>query len=320
MVGVSTGKILDRNSLTLEHRVTAVMVSLSFLFLVIVAAILPQATPTWAEGLQSGTLRLYVLALLALWVLFFVEFMVQALVFRSFTHWKRGAQAFGAALVPPLRIAVRPGATPGHLWIPFLGWQRPDKALSRRIEKRFSVPMMMVALMILPMLGLEFIWTSQLESNPWLWSAVDIGTRIIWLAFAVEFLIMVSVSKKPVAYCKNHWIDLAIILLPLISFLRVLRLLRLGRLAKIQKMSRVYRLRGLTFRVLRAIMILRVLDRASHRFAQKRLEHLRAKVNAKRAEIEELHEEIEELGAYILKMRKEREALDPAKPAAEASD
>ena len=212
------------------------------------------------------------------------------------------------------------GSTPEHHWIPFLGWRRPDKALCKRIEERCSMPMMLVALMILPMLGLEFIWTSQLESKPWLWSAVDIGTRIIWLAFACEFLVRVSVSRKRIAYCKDHWVDLAIILLPLISFLRVLRLLRLGRLAKLQKMSRVYRMRGLAFRVLRAIMILRVLDRVSHRYAQKRLEHLRAKVDAKKEEIEDLHEEIAELDAFIRRMAEEREARAAAKAAAKTSD
>jgi hypothetical protein len=34
---------------------------------------------------------------------------------------------------------------------------------------------------------------------------------------------MISVAPRRLEYCKKHWLDLAIILLPLISFLRSLR-------------------------------------------------------------------------------------------------
>ena len=308
MSDVPEDDILDHDSITLEHLVTKVMVTLSFAFLVLVAAILPQATINTGEELQTDARQMCIYAILALWALFIVEFVIQGLVFRSFSSRKRRAIAFGVVLVPPLRLAIRPGATPDHLWIPFLGWQRANKALRKRLEAHFSAPMMLIAMMILPILGLEFFWTEELQQSSWRDTAVNMGTRIIWLAFAIEFLVMISVSKKRVTYCRVHWIDLAIILLPLISFLRAFRLLRLGRLVKLQKMSRIYRLRGLAFRALRAVLILRVLDRVSHRFAKKRLDHLRGTVSLKQEEIKELHVEIAVMEDNIEQMTKEREA------------
>lgn len=309
--------ILHDDHLTLEHRVMKVMVVLSLAFLLLVAVILPQTSVGIEDEARSSFTQLCIYGIWALWAIFVVEFVIQGLVFKSFSSPRRGAVAFGAILLPPLRIAVRPGSTPEHLWIPFLGWRRPNKALRKQPEKHFSAPMMLVALLILPILGLEFIWTEQLESRPWLHTIVNVGTRVIWLAFAIEFLVMVSISKRTISYCKTHWIDLAIIVLPMISFLRVMRFLHFGRLVKLQKMSKLYRLRGLAVRALRAILILRVLDRTSHRFARIRLEHLKSKLQIKEEEIEELHVEIAEMKEHVEKAAEKREARAAQKAAKE---
>src|SRR5262249_61667669 len=77
---------------------------------------------------------------------------------------------------------------------------------------------------------------------------LDIGTAVIWLAFALEFLVMASLAEDRINYCLCHWLDLAVVVLPLIDFLPILRLLRLRRLfegQQVSRLGRLYRLEGL---------------------------------------------------------------------------
>ena len=64
-----------------------------------------------------------------------------------------------------------------------------------------------------------------------LWSSES----VIWLAFAVEFVMMFSVSPKKFRYCRDHWVDLVIILAPLAGFLRLLRVARALRLSTVSR-------------------------------------------------------------------------------------
>ncbi len=94
-------------------------------------------------------------------------------------------------------------------------------------------------------------------------------------------------------------IDLAIILLPVISFLRslrVVRAMRIARLAKIQqlsKMGRLYRLRGLMMRALRALMILQLINRVFRVGPERQLPKFRLLLEEKQAEVHTLSRQIE---------------------------
>jgi hypothetical protein len=54
----------------------------------------------------------------------------------------------------------------------------------------------------------------------------SIGTSVIWLAFAVELIVMAAGSDRPWRYCFQHWIDVVIVLLPAVEMLPLFRLLR----------------------------------------------------------------------------------------------
>jgi voltage-gated potassium channel len=122
---------------------------------------------------------------------------------------------------------------------------------------------------------------------------------LIWCAFTYEFIVMVSSTKKKLAYVKKNWIDLAIILLPLISFLRSLRIVRaakLARFAKIQqltKMGRVYRMRGMLAKTIRAFLVLELVHRILKTSPEKRLDKLLAQVEDKQDELRELRQQVE---------------------------
>lgn len=174
---------------------------------------------------------------------------------------------FLCCVCPSLRLCARNPEMGNRLWLPGLGWRVPNKRLRKRLEKRFSLPMIMIALLIMPVLIVEFFMKTQVARYDWLRLSLHVSTGVIWFAFAGEFILMFSIAEKKIEYCKKHWIDLAIILLPFVSFLRSMRILRASRAAKLvqvsqlSKFARMYRLRGTAAKALRALVLLDLVQR-----------------------------------------------------------
>ena len=108
------------------------------------------------------------------------------------------------------------------------------ESLVHRIEKKIEIPMVILALMIIPVLLIEFEIVSTNSLIVSLAAKIDDG---IWFAFLLEYLVLVSLSKDKINYTKRNWINLVIILLspPLIfpkgfALIRSLRVLRLFRI------------------------------------------------------------------------------------------
>lgn len=243
------------------------------------------------------------LVLFVLWPLFWIEFLV-SLWFsdRSRVTTSGGFLRILACFVPPVRLVAPSAAQLGRVWLPWIGWQLPGKALVHRLERAFGKPMLAIAMLILPILLIEYGLHSLVEEKEWLRLALHISTGFIWCAFTIEFLILFSVTDKRLAYVKAHWIDLAIILLPLISFLRSFRVLRLAKLAKVQKvakMGRVFRVRGLLMKALRAMLLLGFVNRLLRITPEKQLVKLKKQYDEREEELRELKDEIGELEAEI---------------------
>jgi voltage-gated potassium channel len=256
-------------------------------------------TTSWQQpALQAGYLLLW--TLLAIWPLFLVE--------PIYYRWLTGRQSSGekerrgsewwSVVCPPLRLGKSIGVKSGKIWLPGMGWRHPGKTLHKELERFFSKPMLIIALMILPVLLIEFRFQNLLQSTPWLKLVLSITMGLIWCAFTCEFILMVSATKKKLAYIKKNWIDLAIILLPLVSFLRSLRIVRaakVARFAKLQqltKMGRVYRMRGLIAKTIRAFLVLELVHRILKTSPEKRLKKLLAQVDDKQDELFELQQQI----------------------------
>ncbi len=259
-----------------------------------------------AAAHRWGTACLQMLAII--WPLFIVEQIVR-LSGKWIPNSRERMSRFWwlSCLVPPLRLCAQQHIalletskhpSPNRVWLPKLGWQDVNRNLQRRLERALSMPMILIALMILPILGLHFLFREKIFDYPKLRMLLHFGTGLIWFAFAVEFIVMVSVADKKLAYCKKHWLDLAIILLPLVSFLRTLRVLRAGKLIKLGKLQqvsrivRVYRLRGVAMRALRALMVLEVVHRVFRTKPENRIKNLEQRCREKEHELAELHEEI----------------------------
>lgn len=247
----------------------------------------------FAWGARCGIL------LLLLWPIFITEQVVRLI--RSETvndYWSNNPFGWLICLFPPLRMCEREREGEDRIWLPWGGWQLVDRQLRRNLERRFSVPMVGIALLILPVLGLQFYFQERILLYPALRFLLHFGTGLIWFAFTVEFIVMVSVSDKKIQYCKKHWLDLLIILLPLVSFLRSLRIIRATKLVKVGKLQqltrvvRVYRLRGVLMRTLRALMLLEIIHRIIPTSPEKKLRKLEEEYEDRLEQLEDLREEI----------------------------
>ena len=276
-----------------------VMSGLALVFLILAAVSLrhiersPQDTTT-ADLLGTS--------LLSLWLPLFVDALVG--------YWRRADFTWPAArrllllwLLPPFRIAQSPYASESCVWLPTLGWQRTDQELYERLERAFSIPMLFMAILILPILAAELFWADQVAGHAGVRRALDLGTALIWLAFCVEFIVMSTLAPKKLVYVARNWINVAIILMPFLAFLRglkVARVLWLGKaLGKAGKALKVYRVRGLWMRGWRGMVALDLVERVVHRTPEGRLSRLRELLAEREREMARLRGRIRDLEAKV---------------------
>lgn len=268
--------------------------------------------------------------LLLLYPLYLIE--LAAHLMAGNRNWKQNVLF---CVIPPLRLGARDHVQGGCLWLPWIGWTSADRDLLNRMEKALSVPMIVMALLVLPLMLLEWSWSERISDeardayhrhmsrgtaalaaesssteqaaseaealriarlyNPHLAMFIQSGTAVIWLAFTLEFIVMISIVDHKLRYCKQHSIDLAVILLPLAAFLRVARLGRLLRLQQLSKTARMYRIRGLLLKAYRAVLVLEVFDRLTRGGPEARLTRLREALAEKESDVAALRKEISEL-------------------------
>ncbi len=215
---------------------------------------------------------------------------------------------FWSAVLPPLRLGVRDPQSNTQIWLPRLGWRTVDARLQHDVSQALSAPMLGVSLLVLPVILVEFLLAERLDSDQRLARATQFATSLIWWAFAFEFIVMVSVTDKRLNYCKKHWLDLAIILLPLLAFLRALRLGRLLRLHNLSKTARMYKLRGVVMRTYRALLLIEAIQRLMHGSPERRLEKLRHQLAVHEEQADLLRSEISKLESQTAALPQESAA------------
>ncbi|MHB8971978.1 MAG: potassium channel protein [Pirellulaceae bacterium] len=267
------------------------------------------------QALEAGSACVKILG--GLWLVFLSEFVFQYLVRdRGQPFWRTHVPGLLICLCPPLRLCVRNPEMNGKVWLPGLRWRKVNASLRARLERILSVPMILIALAILPVLLIEFGMRHQVAEYRWLQFTLHVSLGVIWFAFAAEFIVMLSVADKKLRYCKGHWIDIAIILLPFVSFLRSLRIVRATRVARLARvellarMSRLYRLRGLAMRALRAMLLLKLINRLLPPDPEKQLKRLREQLREKEADIRFLKRQIADLERSVAASRAAAKASD----------
>jgi voltage-gated potassium channel len=281
----------------LDDHLTRPMFWLALAFLAILAGVSHRIGQGYTTLFEAEVI---IWGLLLLWPLFVVEGLLRLWICRRPTMplVQRLLGFVLLCLAPPLRLGARSYADGERIWLPWLGWNRVDRALRKRLERLFCVPMIVVALMVLPLLAMEFFWLETVRDHFLLSLGRDIGASVVWVAFVIEFVVMISVAQDKPHYCLTHLMDLAVVSLPLVDFLPILRLLRLTRVSELQEISRLgrfYRLRGLVAKLWGAALLLEAFQHLLGDYRQRRLGRLRDQLAEREEELLELRREIGEL-------------------------
>ena len=278
-----------------DRLLTRPMVTLSLVWLFLAAGALPQLDE---HKIHGQLVHLAILLVLLMYPFFAAEFLLRFLyIERPTRQWSRVASQVVVCVFPPLRMMVTPASAVGCVWMPLVGWQRVSRPLYRNLERAFSIPMIAIALLVLPALVLEFLWRKERLDSPALGLGLDIATRVIWLAFAIELIAMLAATREKLHYARTHWIDVAIVLFPLAGVTEI------GRIAQV---ARVYRLRALALRSWRALLLFKGLEHMSVWTAEMRLAHLRKGLEKKLSDVEDLQDHISDMERRLEVARKLR--------------
>jgi len=104
--------------------------------------------------------------------------------------------------------------------------------LLERFEQATEWPMLLLALAMIPLLGVPL--AVEVDSDTDL--ALEGVSYIIWAIFAVELSIRTFLSEKRIRYLIRHWFDVLIVVVP---FLRPLRVARSARAARLLRLGRL---------------------------------------------------------------------------------
>ena len=261
------------------------------------------------------------------WSIFVFEFLFAffSINTKGRSFWKSHAYGLLACFLPPLRMAAPCHSKGGRIWLPRLGWRMPGRRLSKALEKNFSKPMLLIAMLILPVLVVEFGMPSYVNRYLWLRVALHVSTGLIWIAFSVEFIIRLSATHRKWQYVKKNWIDLAIVVLPLVSFLRSFRIVRAIKLAKFAKaqqlarIGRIYRLRSLALKAVRALILFEFFHRFFKIKPERKLAALRSEYRERKADLDELKLRIDQLVQEVKENQKKSNPTSEIIPISETN-
>lgn len=96
----------------------------------------------------------------------------------------------------------------------------------KRIEQVTDVPLLILALVMVPLLLAPLILDLSHPAE----NALLAADWTIWAFFAVDFAVKLAVAPRRIEYARGHWLEAAMVVLPFLRPLRALRLLRVARL------------------------------------------------------------------------------------------
>jgi len=110
--------------------------------------------------------------------------------------------------------------------------ERRDHTLLDRYERLVDLPLLVLALAIIPLLVFPLI----LDLNSAIDRAFLATDWIIWGVFAMDLAVRVYLTERRIAYLTSHWFDVLIVAIP---FLRPLRVLRSARALRLLRLARI---------------------------------------------------------------------------------
>lgn len=210
--------------------------------------------------------------------------------------WKRLALV---VLLPPFRMVISPRRPNVRVWLPGYHWREVSTSSVTEMEQRTAIPMLLATALIVPVLIVDFGFAKAVEASYALRLALAVLMALIWFSFALEFVVMVSLAPKKLAYCKKHWINIVIIILPLVAFLRTLQIFRFLRVARAGKLAKAYRLRGLATRTLKIALAFNLIERILSMNPERYAASLEDKIAEKEEELAELRDKLDQMHRKI---------------------
>lgn len=272
------------------------MIFVALLLLALWSLVLPHGDSGDAirEALLASTW--YKRSVAGLWLLIIAEGLVG--MFWASDRWSARLRRWMLlTFLPPFRMVLSTWTSSQWLWFPFKGWQRAGVESSLELEKRFAVPMVLVTLLVVPVVIAELGFGAALDSRPKLAIVVHLITCVIWTGFAFEFLWMIAATPEKWRYTTRHWVNLIIILLPMVAFLRFLRILKFASVFKAGQFLRAFRMRGLWMRLWRTILLFDLLDRVLRRNPEQNKAALQQKIAEAESELKRLRAKLRALEA-----------------------
>ncbi|WKN42129.1 hypothetical protein [Tunicatimonas pelagia] len=207
-------------------------------------------------------------------------------------------------LFPPLRIGSRDITEGQYSWMPGWRWCKVNEGLFIELKKRFVLPMIGIAVLIIPVLIIEWKLLDEVQTTfPQLKInlILEAVQTFIWCAFTFEFILMISISRRKMNYVKKNWIDLLIILLPFISFLRTLRI---SQIARLKYATRSFKLRGVVTKARQGLIFVDFVQRIFRLRPENEVRRLFRLLQENQRDREELQQKLKEVVQLIEKKNK----------------
>ncbi|MFC4872320.1 hypothetical protein [Negadavirga shengliensis] len=271
------------------------------LFMLIIIAAIVNAISLDHEGFfspfQSQLAKIYWIG----WFFYLADFLAIIVLARKTSEQLASSEFIARALVlifPPIRLASRHIQQPELVWIPYYRWSKANEGLLKHIKEKFSIPMIVIALLIIPVLVIEWKFYDEVSSflQADLSFILDMVQAFIWLAFAFEFILMISISNEKIHYTQLNWIDVLIILLPFISFVRTMRIIKIARLSQL---ARGYKLRALLMKARQGLIFASFFRRILSIKPDFQIKKLKKKLDRNQKEREAIEEELMTLYAVL---------------------
>jgi len=285
-----------------ESIIAKVMFVITIIFLFLIGLIIQYWQTDKGLELLSYS-QIIITILLIVWPIFFFERLLYLIFCDDKKTWKSYLSPLFVTLLPALHLATRAcGKREYILWS--FRWQLVTPDLYTHIEKKFLYPILLLSLIMIPFWITEIFYPEKLTTHPLFIHLINRGNALIWILFVTEFFILFSIAEKRMDYLKKHWMEILIIILPMLALTRFVLISRSLYLIRIQHFLNIYRSKVVLNRIIRILVILDLVKRFyKRRNPEKYLIRLQKQLTEKEKEISDLKTQISEMEQLIADCR-----------------
>jgi len=140
------------------------MFAVALSFLLLLGLILPHGGSSEAISMTIWQNPYVRWTLAALWIIIVIESLPSLLALHRSDRTIARKRAIMVMLIPPLRLVVQPYAAYPWVWLPISGWKRRNPETFAALELRFALPMLSVAVLMIPVLIIELFFLHEHET------------------------------------------------------------------------------------------------------------------------------------------------------------